>query len=135
MSIRRKFWVRYLPKFKQTETTFTEGSKPKGFNWVEVKIDKCCNVVAPIETIVTDVVEDGGTGCTCTFILFAFGSEIGDGVELVSPFTLADVVEALNTEYEGFATFEASGTSSIKTTFNIGGVDDLEIQSDCTGCA
>jgi hypothetical protein len=133
MSIRRKFWVRYLPKFDQIESTFTDtGYKPNGYRWKELDVDKCCDVVADTKTTVTNTIEFGDDAdCVCTFILNAFENPIGEGVELTNPFTLQEAVDALNTEYEGYATFEAVGTTDIKVVFNIGGAEDLELTSDC----
>ena len=41
----RKYWIRFIPALNRLEETFTDGGRrPKGRNWIEIDVDKCCNI-------------------------------------------------------------------------------------------
>lgn len=132
----KKYWIRYNPGADRLEQEITSGGKrPKGPGWITVPVDRCCDTLQ--QRVFEADVELGGGGCDCTFVL---GFDLDDnplGLELIigsfvhTNTTIENAINALNSEYEGFATFELISGITIKVTLL---VDTNEHITFTTGC-
>jgi hypothetical protein len=117
----KKYWVRYNSYADRLETAITDGGKkPQGRGWISLDINKCCAEVGGY--IITEELSFS-EGCSNTASLEINDLTIGDGAEQINgnPEDEGGIIDQLNDEYEGIATFTYNPDTNIITVHVLAG--------------